>query len=231
MQASIDIPRPCHVGAEQLTPTAAGWHCARCQTTVVDFSRLSDAEILAHLAGAGARRVCAVVAPQQLATPAPRRRWARWLAVALAFLGLRTAAASAADAADPASEPKPLAVPAAELGKPLITIRGQIIDDSLNVPVSGAHIFVGDTPYGAVADAQGRFELPIPVDRPEVRGGKVRLRISAGAFTFQAQTIDVAVKPTADPAALTVRLKSIPGRGYVKGKARLVAPPKPFLAP
>lgn len=227
MQVSINIPRPCHVGAEQLTPTAAGWHCASCRATVVDFSRLSDAEILAHLAQAGSGRVCAMAAPRQLTPPVPPRRWSRWLAVVLALLGLRTAAAAATEAADAAPTPQPLAVPAA-LGQPRIVIRGQVIDDSLNVPVSGAHIFVGDTPYGAVTDAQGRFELPIPVSRPEVRGGRVRLRINAGAFTFVPQTIDVPVKPTTNPPALTVRLKSIPGRGYIMGKVRLVDAPKPF---
>ena len=229
MKTTIHIPRPCHVGAEQLTPNAAGWHCASCQTTVVDFSRLSDAEILAHLAGAGSRRVCAAMPAAQLTPPAPARRWARWLAVALAFLGVRTASAALGEAPlPPPVTAAPLPLRAAVAGKPRIIIRGQVFDDSLKVPVSGAHIFVGTTPYGAVTDAEGRFELPIPVDRPEVRSGKVQLRISAGPFTFKPQTVVVAVKSGANLPALAVRLKSVPGRGYILGRVAVPKEPRPF---
>ncbi|RTQ47543.1 hypothetical protein EJV47_19190 [Hymenobacter gummosus] len=229
MHPSISIPHPCHVGAEQLTPTAAGWHCAACQTPVIDFSRLSEADILAYLATPGRGSVCALVSTGPPPVPARSRR-PRWLAVLLAVLGLRAAAAPAPphDATTPPAGPAPTQARPAEAGQPSVLVRGQVLDDSLNVPVAGAWVFVAGTVYGAVADEQGRFELPIPLSRPEVRSGRVQLEVRAGYFSFVPQRLTVPLPPGAAPAALTVRLQSVPGRGHLKGKVKVQEPPRRF---
>jgi hypothetical protein len=216
MKPQVHIPRPCPVAAEHLTPVAGGWHCQRCQHVVVDFTQQTEVEILAYLATPGRGSVCAALP----APPPPR--WRHWLAAALALLGL----CPVAEAAGP---PVPLPTPRVLVqAQPPVTIRGQVLDDSLGTAVAGAWVFVAGTPYGAVADAQGRFELSIPADRPELRGEQVRLEVRAGHFTFQPQLLTVPLPDRTDPPALTVRLASRPGRGMIKGKVAYSAAPVPF---
>ena len=81
-----------------MSPVANGRHRAACQKTVVDFTRKSDAEILAHLARAANGPTCGrfvagqLERPLQRTAPAAPTRWRVWLAV----WGLREASSPAA---------------------------------------------------------------------------------------------------------------------------------------
>ena len=84
---TLTIPQPCHESWAAMSPTATGRHCAACAKTVVDFTLKTDAEILAHLAGAAPGRTCGRFAAGQLERPlqraapvAPAARWRAWLA-------------------------------------------------------------------------------------------------------------------------------------------------------
>jgi hypothetical protein len=47
----IGIPKPCHEQWQQMTTVSDGRYCGHCCKTVVDFSRMSNDEILTYLAG------------------------------------------------------------------------------------------------------------------------------------------------------------------------------------
>jgi hypothetical protein len=49
-QIKLSIPTPCHEDWNTMTATQSGKFCASCQKTVVDFSRMSDAEIMRYFA-------------------------------------------------------------------------------------------------------------------------------------------------------------------------------------
>ncbi len=57
-----------------------------------------------------------------------------------------------------------------------------------------------------------------------VQRGAVSLRISGSPFVFVPQSLSVAISPA--PAPLTVRLKSVPGRGQIMGKIVGHEPPQ-----
>lgn len=48
----INIAEPCHENWQQMTPNEQGRHCLSCQKTVVDFTRMSDQEILHYISRA-----------------------------------------------------------------------------------------------------------------------------------------------------------------------------------
>ncbi|WP_210462862.1 hypothetical protein [Rufibacter roseolus] len=46
---SVTIPEPCHESWNKMTPNEKGRFCQNCQKTVVDFTMMSDAEVIAWL--------------------------------------------------------------------------------------------------------------------------------------------------------------------------------------
>ncbi|MDF2191813.1 carboxypeptidase-like regulatory domain-containing protein [Paraflavitalea sp. CAU 1676] len=48
----LNIPEPCHENWQQMTPNEQGRHCLSCQKTVVDFTLMSDQEVLRYISTA-----------------------------------------------------------------------------------------------------------------------------------------------------------------------------------
>jgi hypothetical protein len=48
----LNIPEPCHENWQQMTPNEQGRHCMSCQKTVVDFTLMSDQEVLDYISRA-----------------------------------------------------------------------------------------------------------------------------------------------------------------------------------
>ncbi|WP_310391192.1 carboxypeptidase-like regulatory domain-containing protein [Hymenobacter sp.] len=223
----ISIPNACAQPWAAMTPTAAGRHCGACQTEVVDFTRLSEAEVLAYLTARKGQPVCAYAHFTQLA-PAPISRWRRWLLAGLALLGWQPLASCVAPQQPP---PGRAAAAGPTAGSASVVVRGVVLDDSLRVPVAGAYVFVEGTKYGAVTDEQGEFVLSFSADWEAVKSGFLKLHIPYVPFTFLAQDVKVIITGSAPLAPVTVRLRSIPERGFLKGKAVLIDPPVPLPGP
>jgi hypothetical protein len=86
----LRIPTPCSENWENMRPEEKGRYCGTCSKTVVDFSMMSDREILAHLARVG-QHVCGRMAVDQLNRTMAlqpdaaklRQRWWKWLLAGL----------------------------------------------------------------------------------------------------------------------------------------------------
>jgi hypothetical protein len=217
-----------------MTPTTDGRHCAMCATEVVDFTRMSEAEILAFLARPTSKSICGNMHAAQLrpaVAGSPVGRWSRWLVAGLALLGLRPLASQAAAPPVPLTGSeligthKNLAFNDVLPSKSSVTLQGRVLDDSTGLAVAGAWIFVDGTKYGAVTDEQGRFSLVLPASWKSVQKGKVSLKVQASPFEFKPSLVSVAVKAHRQPAPLVVRLLSVPGRGQIMGKIRQMEPP------
>ena len=214
---TVRIPRPCAQPWAAMSPTPAGRHCAVCQTEVVDFTRMSQAEIIKYLAGHQAQSVCARMAAPVAPAPRPRgpgpRRWLLALAV---LLGWQPASAL---------PPQPLPKAALAAAQKQLIIQGVVLDGLLNVPVEEAFVFINDTKYGAVTDARGRFLLRLPADWEPVKTGVLTLRIKGEPFTFLEKLVKIDLTSPAKLAHLTIFLSSQPERGVLMGKANLPEPP------
>lgn len=54
----VSIENPCHEDWQKMTPETQGRFCQACEKTVVDFSKMSDAEILQYFSKPKAEKVC-----------------------------------------------------------------------------------------------------------------------------------------------------------------------------
>jgi hypothetical protein len=125
----------------------------------------------------------------------------------------------------PQLPPVPLPLLSATADKERIVVRGMVLDDSLNIPIQGAHIFIKGTKHGAVSNAKGEFSFSFASDWPPAQKGEFLLEVSASPFAFQRQLVVVKFKENPAPAPLTVRLLSLPERGFVLGKIAILPPP------
>jgi len=227
-QSPISIPQPCAQPWAAMTPTAAGRHCATCSTEVVDFTRMSNDEILAFLARHQGEHICANAHVAQLAALAPVPRWRQWLLAALAVLGLAPAA-SAVDHGGAALPPTlpPLADTGGRPPAPgqQVVVRGQVFDDQDKSPVAGARVMIDGTHYGVVTDEQGRYELVMAASFEPLKKGTLKLTFSGSPFAFKPQTRDLKIVRKPKPVDLNVTLQSIEKRGQIMGKIRMPEPP------
>ncbi|WP_046243614.1 carboxypeptidase-like regulatory domain-containing protein [Hymenobacter terrenus] len=220
----ISIPQPCAQPWAAMTPTTDGRHCAACATEVVDFTRMSDAEILAYLARQGGRSVCALANPTQLA-PAPTTRWRRWALAGLALLGWHPMTSCATKPPQELPTQATAASDPAAAQSQQIIIRGQVLDGANSTPVVGVNIFINDTQFGTTTNEKGQFELALARDWAPIATGTVALRFEGNPFDFVKQTVSVNIRATPQPEPLVVRMESVPNRGNVMGKIRMPEPP------
>lgn len=66
----ISIENPCHEDWQGMTPQAQGRFCSACEKTVIDFSRMSDAEILQYFSQPRTEKVCGRFKSEQLSPTA-----------------------------------------------------------------------------------------------------------------------------------------------------------------
>ena len=81
---TIQIPKPCHERWEEMQPTEQGRFCASCQKTVVDYTTLSDQELV-QLLNKTSGPICGRLRDDQLnrpitlTNPGSTFSWRRWI--------------------------------------------------------------------------------------------------------------------------------------------------------
>lgn len=128
----------------------------------------------------------------------------------------------------PAAAQRPQAAPRVAAPSESVVVRGVALDDSLNVPIPGLWLYLNDTKYGAITDAQGAFMVSFPTGWRSVRDGVLRIKVATAPFTFKPLRVQLDWRHY-DPAhPLTLRLASAPGRGRPNLHGYLwMAPPVP----
>ncbi len=99
----ISIPEPCHEDWSNMTPTQCGAFCKACQKEVIDFSQMSEAEIVDRLSKASGR-VCGRITANKLNRELVRYEpdnawysWKKWAVAAGVLLGVTNAHAEDGD--------------------------------------------------------------------------------------------------------------------------------------
>lgn len=181
----IKITEPCHEDWNKMSPAERGRFCGACQKQVVDFSTMTDAEVVRHLQQATAS-ICARAGNDQLNRvfrPIPSRQsvaskyWFAFLAGMSLFFGRAEAQAKKP------KQPKhhPLVRPDERRRFPglvtmgaIATIRsvgqswtltGTVVDED-NQPIPFASVLLGSQGQGNAADSTGRFIIEMD-SRPD----------------------------------------------------------------
>jgi hypothetical protein len=169
-QIKLSIPTPCHEDWNTMTANQSGKFCASCQKTVVDFSRMSDAEIIRYFTDFQGD-TCGRLSEKQLnsviAEPLVLKPNYRW-AYALSALLLPTIAASQTVKNSAPMEMRDPSVHEAKsvVGTDFLTIEGQVneIGDKFS-PVDGAIVAVNINDKIVAytqTDSLGNFTLNLP---------------------------------------------------------------------
>ena len=162
------IQEPCRQPLAEMHPLPGGRHCEKCEKTVIDFTGMSDGQII-RLYQKHQGRICGVFRTDQLnrnmQLPLPATKGRNWKAVA-AFATALTFSNVALTQTHSASESlskEELFMKGRQLNteESLQSIKGKVIDEN-GEPLIGASIVWGPG-KGTASDIDGSFLLKIPL--------------------------------------------------------------------
>lgn len=168
----IHIPTPCHENWDAMTPEKQGRYCGSCAKTVVDFSVMTDNQMLNYL-NRKTGNTCGHFTADQLLRPIiktqlqPKKTWRYWIAsIASLFVLMQKSSGQSqqsvqhlkGDTKVVLEEMKPMI-----LGKMVIpiskkSVSGTIVDED-NTPIAGTSIIIKNTKKGVATDVNGGFTL------------------------------------------------------------------------
>ncbi|MEO6979683.1 MAG: carboxypeptidase-like regulatory domain-containing protein [Mucilaginibacter sp.] len=180
----LNIPQPCGQDWSQMTATESGRHCESCAKTVVDFTRMSNDEVICYLSTN--RHVCARIGAQQMTSinmqlvsrqSQNKGGWAKWVMVASLFVATAYNRANAQNATHATEQTvnDNAQAQSSPLGKVYFpdsanyqVITGRVTDNN-NVPLPGAAIKVSGANTGTQTDVEGNFRLQIPTSTKSIK--------------------------------------------------------------
>ncbi len=175
-QVQLQIPEPCHENWEAMQAAEKGRFCLSCQKTVVDFSTMTDQQVLQYLQQTQSN-TCGRFAPDQLNRPltpqAPQRKrfWAKLVFQFLfpAFVFTQKARAqgfiSVIKIQPPvATVPHTKPIPHQQL----LPLRCKVTDSVSGEPLAFASVQIKGTQTGARTDSDGQFTISFQVQPKQV---------------------------------------------------------------
>lgn len=177
----LSIPEPCHENWQQMTPTDQGRFCNACAKEVIDFSMMTDTEVLNYFTSLTHDKVCGRALPSQLertisrpTDPKKRLFWYwNYMVMFFMFFGkgngvkaqggikkitcMQTVTGADIDIIKSTNVNNALA---GKIAGPAISriITGKVVDVNGN-PVSFASIKVKNKPTDISADANGEYSI------------------------------------------------------------------------
>jgi hypothetical protein len=172
----IRIPGPCGENWANMGPAGHGRFCSSCSKTVVDFSLMSDQEVLSYL-GSQEKHVCGRFTPDQLdrdirlGQPPAKRSWS--VIWRLAVVGMLLSVKAQAQQKSPKTgsgkvekkngeEPRPVVVGmvlARETDYPEL-YKISVLDAANSLPVGYATVRIVGTQMAFSTDADGECKIP-----------------------------------------------------------------------
>jgi len=208
----ISIPKPCTQNWADMHIVAQGGFCQSCQKTVIDFTKLSNEEILTTLLSTDS--ACGRFSPVQLSTlnaslyasPIPGFSWKKFGMVA-AFIGFvpfinakGKTRPQVYQSTTQHSDSTQSEINAADSAARTYVIAGQVLDSRDNLALIGASIEVNGT--FTTADIDGNFKMNL-TQLPE----KFVCKIKYIGFKYK----EVSLNRQEDNSRLVIKLDEVAG--------------------
>lgn len=162
----IQIPEPCQMRLEDMTEVKDGFHCAACQKTVIDFTLLSDSQIVDFFKQAAGKGVCGFFQEHQLnrALVVPEKSWLNDKVIKRAAAAILIFQSFAQQSfAQVRKQPhKTVQAPGKKQALPYYSVKGRVMDYALMKPVAGIPVRIDSLALEAVSDKNGYFYFKIP---------------------------------------------------------------------
>lgn len=165
----LSIPKPCHEKWDDFAPTTTGGFCSSCSKNVIDFTKMTDADIIEFIK-TKPTNTCGRFRQGQLKDYTLARTYdlkikpsrmllrAGLISLAMAFINKPTTAQTVTQ---PVKTEQTLSEKLKSAsGKRIIT---GIVRDNDSIPMPGVNVVVAGTQNGIVTDAEGRFQVPEPI--------------------------------------------------------------------
>jgi len=164
----LSIPEPCHENWDQMTPTQQGRFCNACAKQVIDFSEMTDSEVLNYFSKVKNEKVCGRAYPDQLdrtiaALPTKKIYW-YWNYVIALFLLLAKSNGSKAQSRKGMIVPRPVGTVNLQATKTPAAkqfIIHDFVADEHGQAIPFASIRLLNSNIGVIADENGKFTLAI----------------------------------------------------------------------
>lgn len=167
---TINIPEPCNEGWDNMTPADKGRFCNSCQKTVIDFTAMTDNELLDFFIKAQGRPICGHYLQTQInrdivhTAPAHNvfhmRLMQKIAAAMLLFQSLATDAwAQAKKVAHPVAVSP---TPQTATGTPVL--KGQVLDGLTLKPIAGVIVRIDNTILSDTTNIKGQFSIALQQD-------------------------------------------------------------------
>lgn len=210
----LTIAEPCHENWEKMTTAEKGKFCGACQKQVIDFTRMSDAQVAAFFKRPSTASVCGRFMENQLdrdiTIPKKRIPWVKYffqLTLPLFLSSLRSNAQMGKIAVRRTNDSTAVCnrdvkgeivirTPVKEVQQ----VKGRVIDEE-GKPLPYASVIIKGTHAGVAADSSGVFTLSLPQEE------KVVLSISY--IGFMPAEFQLPETVTRNKELLTIQLKKI----------------------
>jgi len=166
----LSIHNPCSESFDQFESTKAGGFCQNCQKEVIDFTSMTDAEVLRYFKEKQGK-TCGYFTPSQLksypAITESHSRWSpKWIGASLLGISLFTFFPITNMHAQSNNVPQAIDLTYSEMAKiqapkpasDTFLVRGVVLDRH-NEPFEGASVLVKGTTNGVFTDRDGKFRL------------------------------------------------------------------------
>jgi len=187
----VTIPEPCHQQWDDMTQAANGRFCASCSKTVVDFTSMTDQQVIDYLSTA--TNVCGRISALQFSSVnnqiqtsaiSPGSIWKR-LILAVTMFAVMHNVKSQTNSPKPATEQTSVRITLGKIVVPAkvatpVIITGTVVDKH-GIPLAGIKIKAGNKEF--VTAINGVFNLDLPAGTPSFT--------VEGNFSWFKQTIKI----------------------------------------
>jgi hypothetical protein len=203
----ISIANPCQVEWNTMRHEEGGAYCSKCSSHVVDFTKMTDAQVLETIAGMNGKR-CGRFSVEQTNRPIIKKQPAKsqfrikaLLAGLAAFMGMKNAYAENSLGITPPAirfeqfdtitrQPVDTSIISnADTSAKMVLIRGRVVETFNRAkhnrprPVQNAQISTADSLSSTYTDKDGYFKMKV------LYRGNTEINISSGSYEIGNKTI------------------------------------------